>query len=155
MRLFRALVTMLVITALAYVANPYYHLYRIGHELAAGVMVETSQLVDLGSIRQQHKKSAARDVDAVVGEGQDAVSGLLRRGAKALTDAGVDAVIDEQWLRRKLLGTPAGSFWSRVDHAFFESPTRFLLRLGSLGDDPVHAYLELRDWRWVLTEVYD
>jgi hypothetical protein len=43
---------------------------------------------------------------------------------------------------------------SRFAFACFETPTRFLVRAGTLDKNPVHLYLTLQRWQWRVTTVF-
>jgi hypothetical protein len=71
-----------------------------------------------------------------------------------LGNLAVDESIDLNWIRSSLNIKESASLRDSINFAIFESPTRFLVRLGNLGENPVHFYLTLTDWDWRLTGIY-
>jgi hypothetical protein len=47
------------------------------------------------------------------------------------------------------------SIISDISFAFFEFPTKFLIRLGDLGSNPIYLRLQLENWQWRVTGIYD
>lgn len=156
----RILYTLLFLVLTAFVAWPYVDLFRLDRALMENNQEVLEAIVDLDAVRKAHKASLERQVNQTVGQG-NAVSDILRRGAKWLGENAVNTVIDLNWVREALRwrrdGPPDAypSIISETSFAFFESPSRFLVRIGDLGQHPIHVRMALEDWHWRVVGIYD
>lgn len=154
----RFLLSLLVLAALIYGGWPYYAYYRLDSALAARDDREMGGLIDLESVRRSSEASADRRLQRQL-PGQDAVSAMVRDGARIVTRTAAQDVTLES-VRETLRGGPAKpdqpypSLVGRTSFAFFESPTQFVARVGDLGDATITVRLELQDWRWRVTGIY-
>ena len=120
-----------------------------------------NELVDLDALKEQHKTSLEKRVDHTFGGDPKRVPEFLRQGARWIDDATANAVVDVDWVREQLRWrrpTPPDAYPSIITDttfAFFEAPTRFLIRVGDLGEQPVHVRMALQDWHWRVTEIYN
>ncbi len=84
---------------------------------------------------------------------------MFRGAANTMSEATVNQVVSVEWLRRKLTGVERDqigeSMVGRIDHAFFEGPNTFLVRLGELGNDPLHLILMREGLVWRLSALYN
>jgi hypothetical protein len=154
----RYLFALVVLAALIFGGWPYYTYYRLDGALAARDDLAMAQLIDLDAVRQNAKAASERRLQQQL-PGQDPVSALVRDGARLVTrtvtpDVTLDGV-------REMLRGPAAkadqpypSLVSRTSFAFFESPTRFVARLGELSDPMTFVVMKFKDWRWRVTEVH-
>ncbi|MCP4699457.1 MAG: DUF2939 domain-containing protein [Gammaproteobacteria bacterium] len=149
---------LLFLIFIIFLVAPYLAVYQLGDALIANDTAVLGKFIDLEAIRKEHKEVLQRHVKRTVGRQNNMVTNFVRDGAKALGDAAVNAAVDMNWVRDSLKPPKKGgeypSLFSAMSFGFFESPTRFLLRIGELGDDPIHAYLTLKDWNWRVTAVY-
>lgn len=154
----RFLLAVVVLAALIFGGWPYYTYYRLDGALAARDDREMGELIDLESVRRSTESSAERRLQRQL-PGQDAVSTLVRDSARIVTRTAAQDITLE-WVRETLRGSPAKpdqpypSLVGRTSFAFFESPTRFVARVGELGDATVAVRLDLQDWRWRVTGIY-
>ena len=58
-------------------------------------------------------------------------------------------------LRSKNPDSQQDGFIDQLSYAFFDSPDSLLLRIGELGEDPVHARLTLQNAAWRITAIYN
>lgn len=83
---------------------------------------------------------------------------MFRGAANSMSAFTVDQVVTIDWIRNLLTGADqkqaANSMFDTLDHAFFESPNRFLVRLGELGKDPIILMMRREELVWRLTEIY-
>ncbi len=156
------IVSTLLLGLLAFIAWPYVHIYQLDQALLSNNANGLQQLVDLDAVREQRKQTAKRETDRLVGKGDGDVRQFFRDGLRALTGTAVDAIIDLDWVRTELRrdgkparAKPVPSMLDSLSYAFFEGPDQFLIRLGDLGDDPVHVRMQLQDWRWRVVAVFD
>lgn len=157
----RFLFSLILVAALAYGVWPYFHLYRLDAAVTADDLGAVGGLVDLAAVRrnlvEQTEWRLEHRIDATVGR-EGAIAHMLRKGARWMSDTGNGEEVDAAWVRERLLEArvnEAGGLIQNTEFAFFEAPGRFLVRLGRLGRDPTHLRFERRDWRWVLTGIYD
>jgi hypothetical protein len=157
-RILGFIATLLIAAALLW---PYYTLYRLDNALANFDQASLNKLVNLEAVRKVHKDSMGSVLDRALGPqafGQLPMVDMLRKGLNAAGDSAVDSSVDLQWIRDTLYPPPTNhakpGLLGALSFAFFESPTRFLVRLGELGTTHVHFYLTLEDWNWRVTAVY-
>ena len=152
----------LILALLVYAAYPYFSLWRLDRALIRNDAAVEAELIDLAAIQTQVRDSVKKETDRMIGKGDDDVTRFFREGAKTLTRRAVTRLVDRNWVRTRLRrdGQPGDykpfpSLLDHVSHAFFEGWDRFGVRLGELGDDPIHVQWRFEDWRWRVTAVYD
>lgn len=143
---------LLVISVIAW---PYAGLYQLSEALANNDQAALAKLVDLDAVRTNYKHSLDSKVKSTVGSSDDPLTNMVREGARMLGGTAVDISVDMTWVKNALQGDRAGTLMNMMSFAFFESPTRFLVRNGELGQNPVHFYMTLHDWNWRLSAVYN
>lgn len=146
---------LLLLAALLYGAIPYYSLYRMNHALVVNDGVDLARYIDLQQIRQQYKASLHIDQS-----GQEGTFSRMFRGtANSMSALTVDQLVTMEWVRQKLVRAERDqigeSMFERLDHAFFEEPNTFLVRLGVLGKEPLHLILQREGWVWRLSEIHN
>jgi len=152
MRYLGGVVFLIVLTFVAY---PYVRVYQIENTLVDNNMETLAAYVDLDEIRQSHKQQISKEADRTANMvGENVVSDLLRKGVSVLGNAAVDEVVDVAWVSEQLLEKSQGSMTKSLSFAFFESPTRFNVRLRELDDNPSFVELTLQDWNWRITAIY-
>lgn len=146
----------------AFVAGPYVSLYLLNDALMENDEAALTKYIDLEKIRDNHKKALAKQTQQMqqaLGSQGSLFGNLLQSGAQALGDAAVEQTVTlasvREALRPPIAGDAYPSLFDALSFAFFESPTRFQVRLGELGENPVHFYLMLQDWNWRVAAVYN
>jgi len=147
MKYFSLLIFLAIMT---YLAWPYVHLYRLSNAVANNDQVAFGQLLDIETIRRNHKKSLEWKINHLAPQ-ENALSGMMREGAKIVGNTAVDTMIDANWIFERL--RKIGS--DQVTFAFFESPNRFTIRVGELWQAPVHVEMTMQDWDWRVTAIYE
>jgi hypothetical protein len=151
------LTSLLILLVLGFLAWPYYMVYRLDRALALNDRREMEKLIDLESVRRQFKRLLDEDIEGVTVQFDNPVFKFLRGGVKELSAATFDAV-DYDWIREAILTAESHQRRrpgiGRFSFACFESPTRFLIRAGELGKNPIHLYMTLRNWQWRVTALF-
>jgi len=143
---------------------PYYVVYRLDSAVKNNDSATLTELVDLNAIREIHKESVQRNVNQLgdglsrqVGAEHNPVLDTIRDGIIGIGRSTVDKTIDVNWVRSCLANKSQdkSSLWQAVSFAFYESPTRFTVRIGKLGQSPTHVQMTLQDWSWRVAAIYD
>lgn len=155
----KTVLTLLLLLALSYVAWPYYHVWRLEQAVIMDDRRALDELVDLEAVREQIMRRLNKEVDSSVGNVSNAFVDWLQDGIRRMGGEAVERLVTLEWVREQLLSKttqqePVG-FIEHIDHAFFDRPDGFLLRIGELGDDPVHVRLSLQDFAWRVSAVYN
>jgi hypothetical protein len=136
----------------------YWHLYRLDRALLEDDQVTLAGLVNLEAVRMARDEALdARAAAAMRGEGP--LAGMVRQGARWL-DETTRRPVDLAWVQEALRWaqaeetTASPAVLRHTTFAFFESPTRFLVRIGELGRAPIHLRLQFVDWRWEVVGIY-
>ena len=151
---------LLFLAVMAYAGYPYVNLYRLDRALMQNDYGALNELVDLAALRAQHKTMLEKQVQRNIGTQRGPISDLVRDGARWYGVQTAEA-IDLEWVRQRLrrgrMSAPDAypSIVTDTTFALFEWPTRFLIRLGDLEDDPIHVRMRLDDWRWRVVGIYD
>lgn len=145
---------LMLLAALLYGVVPYYSLYRFNHALVIHDHEDMSRYLDLHQLRQHYKESLR--ISQSGGEG--AITRMFRGTANTMSALTVDQLVTMDWIRRKLVLAEQGqigqSMFERLDHAFFEGPNTFLVRLGRLGEEPLHLLFRRDGLVWRLSALY-
>jgi hypothetical protein len=154
----RYLMALLLLAALIYGGWPYFEYHRLDQALASGDRNALERLVDLEEVRASSARCTEKRLARQV-PGQGTIPSMVREGARWMGQATGDALtLDALRDRlRRVEGSPSEPYPSlsgRTTFAFFESPTRFLARIGELDESPLHLRLRMRDWQWRLVAVY-
>ncbi len=150
---------LLVLAVLAYVAWPYYTLWRLDQALTGNDLSGLVKRLDLTAIRRHFHQLWEQHIAGVAEQFDNPVFRFLRGGVKEVGAAAFDA-IDASWVRERLLtaqvieAAPPRPVLGGFAFACFERPTRFLVRAGALGKNPVHLYLSLQGCQWRVTAVF-
>jgi hypothetical protein len=152
--------TIIFLAILIYILYPYVDLFRLDRALMANDQSELNALIDLPSVKAARKESIESLVQGAT-QGAGMMPKPLQEGARRMSGAAVEAMIDMNWVRDTLRWRRSGhsdnypSIISDMSYAFFESPVKFLIRIGDLGQHPVHVRMTLNDWKWRVTAIYD
>ena len=145
-------IALLILTSSVYLAWPFAYLYRIDKALSESDRDTLSRLVDLDAIRAEIKRSIDRDMDTALGTDDDGVLGWLKSKVGKIGVRAIDESITLSWVSRTL--TAEGGLRQQTTHAFFESWNVFVIRLGELGQDPVHVKMTLTRGNWRVRAIY-
>ncbi len=155
------IVPLLFLAAVVFGGWPYVNLFRLDRALMENDRDTLAELVDLSALKAFHKKKLEKQLNRTMGQSQGTFAEMMKNGARWLGKTTADTIIDLDWVRDKLRWEETSrpdaypSIISNTSFAFFESPTRFLIRIGDLGDDPVHVRMDLQEWWWRITEIHD
>ena len=150
---------LLVVGVLGYIAWPYYTVYRLDRALVENDEQELKKRIDLDAIRLQFKQKLDRQIEGVAEGYDNPILKFLRGGVKELGSTSMEA-IDYEWLRETIRTAQISRrarphpLLGRFSFAFFESPGRFLIRAGELGENPVHLYMTFQPWQWRVTALF-
>jgi len=153
---------LLLLAALAYAGWPLYTVYRIDDALGSGDSAALAEMTDLPAIRSELKRQweTAMQRTATPARAGGLVA-WLQDSLTGLGDQAVDQAVTMEWVRNALRDAvarasdkPRPYFIGSIDFAFFEAYDRFLIRLGDLGEDPIHLRLQLENGVWRLTGLY-
>lgn len=151
----KALFSVLILALIAYGAWAYYELYRFEHALIDGDEGVLRELTDMEAVRQELKAQFDRNL----GSSDNPVLKWFQGNMQRLNAETMDRLVNMEWIREKLMAKvneDRGAIVPGIGFAFFESPTRLLVRYGELGREPVHLYmsLQLDVRRWQVTAIY-
>lgn len=150
----------LFLALLIYIGWPYANLFRLDRALMTNNQEGLSSLIDLDAVRKKRKQDVEREVDRTMRSG-GMVPNIVQEGTRWMGRSAVDSMVTMEWVREKLRWYKNTrpdvypSIISDTTYAFFESPTKFLVRVGDLGLEPVHLRMVFEEWKWRITEIYD
>lgn len=143
--------TVIVTISLIYGGWTYYNLYELTAALIENNDRELALRVDLEQIRAHYAMAHSETFRPSTVH----PNSIIRRAGDTEAETETSkTLIDMEWVRRNV-ARPANERIGWPDFAFFEEPTRLLIRYGKLGKEPVHAYMTLEDWQWRLSAIYD
>jgi len=150
---------LLFLVVIVYLGWPYFHLYQLHRAVINNDSAAIENLVDLKKVNQVFKDNLEWQMNHMVNSQGNLFPEVVRQGAQTIIGtlgnlAAETVVIDAQNLLKRLHKIN-GSLWEETTFAFFESPTRFTIRLGELGRNPIHIQMTLQDWFWRVTAIYD
>lgn len=156
----KTLIALLILCLLGFVAWPYYHLWRLDQAVVSNDRQALEHLVDLRAVREQIKRRLNKEVDSAVGDVSNAFVDWLQDGIRRMGGDAVNRLVTLDWVREQLLsktlpGGPEPGFIDQISYAFFDRPDRFLVRIGELGEEPVHFHLSLVGADWRMTSLYN
>jgi len=144
---------LIFLAIVAFLGWPYYHLYQLNSAVADNNPAAFDKLIDIDAVRKVHKDNMEWKINNTGGMQGNVIADTIREGAKVLGNTAADT-IDTDWMLARLHKTP-GSLWEQLSFAFFESPTRFMVRLGKLGQEPIYVQMTMQDWYWRVTGIYE
>jgi len=151
----KLLSSIILLIFIVFLGLPYVQIHRLDNALNSSNLSDLNSIIDLQSIRVVHEKSLEASVQNIVGTEKDAFSNLMQQGAKMLSQVAVETMINEQWVKQEIHDKTHGeTILSSMSFAFFESPTRFMIRIGEMYQNPVHIEMTLQDWTWRVTAIY-
>lgn len=135
-------------------SSPTYSLYRLNHALVVNDSADLQRYIDLDQLRQQQKESLRIEQSGQEG----AIARMFRGTANTMSALTVDQLVTLDTIRHRIARAERDqigeSMFARIDHAFFEGPNTFLVRLGIFGDDPMHLILRREGLVWRLTALH-
>lgn len=151
----RWIVRLLFLAVILYGILPYYSLYRLDHALVANDLSRLDKYIDLHQVRENYKRGLRIESK---NQNEGLASRMLRDGANSMSAYTVDQAVTIEWIRHRLSGAQQGetgaSIYDTLDHAFFDSPNQFLVRLGELNDNPTVLIMKRNGMVWRLSEMY-
>lgn len=147
---------LLLLCILVYGIWAYLDLFRLNHAVVYNNQERLNQLIDIQALREEMKRNFNQDV----GDGPHPWLKWFADGVQRLNSETLDRLVTIGWVRDRLLSKiesdDSAELFAGVSYAFFESPTRLLVRYGELGQDPIHLYLQLYpfDFRWRVNAMY-
>lgn len=157
----RILGYLVLLALVAFVAWPYYQVFRLDDALGKDDMGSLAQLVDVPAIRRNFKERLEGGL-VLAPQPQDAGSAMawLQQNLQRIGDAALEQTITLEWTRDTLKEDAARAterqppyFMAAVSFAFFESFDSFIIRLGELGRNATHVRMRLRDKAWRVTDI--
>lgn len=157
----RILGYLILFALVAFVAWPYYQVFRLDEALGKDDMRTLENLVDIPAIRRNYKERLEGGL-GLQPDPQDAGSALawLQQNLRRLGDAALEQTITLEWARDTLKEAAARAtdrqppyFMAAITFAFFESYNSFLIRLGELGRNATHVRMTLEDNTWKVTDI--
>jgi hypothetical protein len=157
----RILGYLVLLALIAFLAWPYYQIFRLDDALGKNDMAALAELVDIPAIRRNYKERL-QDGLGLGPASQDAGSALawLQQNLQRLGDAALEQTITLEWVRDTLKEAAARAtdkrppyFMAAVTFAFFESYDSFIIRLGELGRNATHVRMRLEDKSWRVTDI--
>lgn len=155
----------LILTLCLYLVSPYLSLWRLDQTAVNGPTAALEPLVDLKAIREQIRRRLNKDQDSAIGEVSDAFIDWVQQTLRHGDEDVLGQTISLAWIRERLLTHSDGNqgFWPALTYAFFETPTRFRVRIGaptradassSTHDPPPVSLLLERGWlRWRMSAI--
>jgi hypothetical protein len=140
---------------------PYYYVFKLDSALSQEGTAELAPLVDLPAIRANYKARISAGADQLLPAG-DANSAMtwIRQNLERLGDSALDQAITLPWVRDTLRQAVTDAtkqsppyLLGAVDFAFFESPKRFLVRIGDLGRGATNVRMTLQGSEWKITDI--
>lgn len=157
----KTLISLVFLVLLGFLAWPYYQVWQLDQAVALRDQAALARMVDLPEVRHQVKRRLNKDVSGAM---EDMVSNAfvewIQDGLRRMGGDAVERLVTLDWVRDQLLSKsppppPLTGFLDQISYAFFEAPNRFLIRIGELGDEPVHVRLSLQGGVWRVTGVYN
>jgi hypothetical protein len=155
----------LLIGVSLYLTSPYLSLWRLDQTAVNGPTAALESLVDLDAIREQIRRRLNKDQESAIGEVSDTFIDWVQQNIRRNGEDAFSQAVSLAWVRQRLLAHGDGQqgFWHAMSYAFFETPTRFRVRIGAQAQDdaskdadgpPAVNLLLERGWlRWRLSAI--
>lgn len=151
---------LVLIALIAFGAWPYYQVFRLDEALGKNDTTALAELIDVEAVRRNYQERVEGGLG--LGQPQDPASafGWLQQNLQRLGEAAIADTITLDWVAANLREAAARAsdkqppyFMAGIDFAFFESPDRFLIRLGELGRGETHVRMTREGLRWRVTDL--
>jgi len=143
----------------AFVAWPYYQVFRLDDALGGSDIRTLEPLVDLPAIRRNYKGRLEAGLELQPRDPRSALA-WLQQNLQRLGDAALEQTITLEWARDTLRDAAARAterrppyFMAAVSFAVFESYDSFIIRLGELGRNATHVRMRLERATWRVTDI--
>jgi hypothetical protein len=155
----KAFASLLLILVAAFLIWPYTAIYRLDRALEQHHRQALDEMIDIQSVREQIKRKLNKNLESTIGNVSNGFIDWLQGGIQHLGADAIDKMVNTEWvidqLRSHNPDPDEGGFLDQLSYAFFDGPDRLLLRIGELGENPVHAHLKLEGAEWRITAVYN
>ncbi len=157
MKHFSGLIFLAIMT---YLIWPYIHLYQLNNAVEKKDRAAFEELIDFDTVNKVYQENLKwKSEQMIEPQGGSLLPESMREKAQAIAGAignfaAETLEIDTNGIL-EILSKDKRTVWKQTTFAFFESPTRFSIRLGKLGRNPVHVQMTLQDWSWRVTAIYD
>ena len=155
----KAFVATIIVIFAAFLIWPYTAVYRLDQALLDDDLQTLSEMIDVEAVREQIKRKLNKNVESNIGDVSNGFIDWLQNGIQRLGANAVEEMVDLHWVIRQLRShnrrIDQGGISDRLTYAFFDGPDRILLRIGALGENPVHVHLTLQGTSWRVTAVYN
>ncbi|MET0009138.1 MAG: DUF2939 domain-containing protein [Candidatus Thiodiazotropha sp. 6PLUC9] len=155
----KTLVVSIILIFAAFLIWPYSAVYRLEQALVEDDHQTLSEMIDVEAVREQIKRKLNKNVESNIGDVSNGFIDWLQSGIQRLGANAVEEMVDLNWVIRQLRShnrtTDQGGIYDQLTYAFFDGPDRLLLRIGELGEKPVHVHLSLQGSNWRITAVYN
>jgi len=153
----RYLSFLLFSAVIAAILWPYVTVFRLSSAISENDIPSLNVLLDMPAIQRNYEatsQASLPDLSQLNGN-NSALGTMLQNGLEHLNKAIVEHSIDVNWAVGILQPhNHPESLFQRFSFGFFESPTRFMVRLGELGQHPTHFYMTWQDWQWRVVAIY-
>lgn len=143
----KIIIKILISIITIYCIWPYLNFYRLDNAVSTNNMIVFEQLVDIDSIRRVRKENIQWKIQKLQGKNGSFLPDIL-------ADAAIKQMINYPNLLASLRQIN-GSLWQHTSFIFFESPIRFMIRLGNIGHNPLYIEMTLQGWVWRVTAIYE
>ncbi|KRT53949.1 DUF2939 domain-containing protein [endosymbiont of Ridgeia piscesae] len=149
----------LLLALIAYLVWPFTTLYQLDQALQQSDRARLAELVDLQTVRAEINRKMNKEMESSIGEVSGSFVEWLQSGIQRLGSGAIDQMVDLEWAMHQLRShnpdPRQGGLLNQLDYAFFDGPNSLLLRIGELGENPVHARLTRDGERWRITAIYN
>lgn len=153
------IISIVLIVILVFFGWPYNAVYQLDQALVRNDVAKIEQLIDIPKIQENLKAEVQQDIDQGI-SGAGNFTNMLKQGVSALSNVAVDNMVDVKWVRERLLGLHENkeavslSLLNRISYAFYDSHDEFLVRVGELGNKPMHFLMKKTDNQWRVIAIY-
>jgi len=155
----KTLISMLLLVLIAYLVWPFTTLYRLDLALQQDDRAQLAELIDLSAVQAEIKHKMNKEMESSIGEVSGSFVEWLQSGIQRLGSDAIDQMVDLQWAIQQFRShnpdPRQGGLLKQLDYAFFDGPNSLLLRIGELGERPVHARLTREGGEWRITAIYN
>lgn len=152
-------IILLILFLSVYLAWPYVTLWQLEQAAVQADLREFAKLVDLPAVRKSIKRRLNKDLGEINNDVSAAFIDWLQDGLHRLGSMAIEQLVTLDWVRQQVLSKTESNtspgLLRYVKYAFFASPDAFLVRVGTIDQDPVYLHLGLTTGGWRLIAVYN